>query len=424
MSLLKVNTIRNRTGSGSPEFDYGINVISGISTVSGVKIQTGVVTSFSQAGIVTYYGDGVGLSNIPNSALQNSTISGKSLGSNLSNLTAGSYITSGGTYNGSTARTFAVDATSSNTASKVVARDSNGDFSSRYITATQFIKSGGSSSQFLKADGSVDSNSYITSSSIGNGTLTIANGTGISLSASPSFTANQSANKTITISTNATSSNTASTIVSRGASGEFTAGAITVSSVSSSGSVTASGFVISGQSGFLKANGTVDTNSYLTSASIGDGTLTISVSGSGLGISATPTFTANQSGNKTITVSSNGTSANTASTLVFRDGSGNFSSNIITAVTFNSTSDITLKKDIYNVDNALDKISNLNGVNFTWKESNLKSMGVIAQNVETVAPELVYDSNGIKTVNYDGLIAILIESIKELKMEIETLKNN
>jgi len=57
MSLLKVNTIRNRNGTGSPAFDFGVN-ISGISTVSGVKISSGIITSFSQSGIVTYYGDG------------------------------------------------------------------------------------------------------------------------------------------------------------------------------------------------------------------------------------------------------------------------------------------------------------------------------------------------------------------------------
>ena len=44
MSLLKVNTIRNRNGTGSPAFDFGVN-ISGISTVSGVKISSGIITS-------------------------------------------------------------------------------------------------------------------------------------------------------------------------------------------------------------------------------------------------------------------------------------------------------------------------------------------------------------------------------------------
>jgi hypothetical protein len=63
------------------------------------------------------------------------TISGVALGSNLNALTAGTYLTSAGTYDGSTARTFAVDATTTNTASKVVARDASGNFSAGTITA-------------------------------------------------------------------------------------------------------------------------------------------------------------------------------------------------------------------------------------------------------------------------------------------------
>jgi len=64
------------------------------------------------------------------------TISGVALGSNLNALTAGTYLTSAGTYDGATARTFAVDATDANTASKVVARDASGNFSAGTITAT------------------------------------------------------------------------------------------------------------------------------------------------------------------------------------------------------------------------------------------------------------------------------------------------
>lgn len=52
-------------------------------------------------------------------------------------LTAGSYLTSTGTYNGSVARTFAVDATNANTGNKIVARDINGDFSARNISANR-----------------------------------------------------------------------------------------------------------------------------------------------------------------------------------------------------------------------------------------------------------------------------------------------
>jgi hypothetical protein len=83
----------------------------------------------------TFSGSGASLTSIPNGALDNSTISGISLGSNLENLTPGNYIT-GSVYNGANARTFAVDATSTNTASKVVARDGSGNFSAGTITAT------------------------------------------------------------------------------------------------------------------------------------------------------------------------------------------------------------------------------------------------------------------------------------------------
>ena len=64
------------------------------------------------------------------------TISGVALGGTLEALTAGSYLTSAGTYTGNTARTFAVDATSANTVSKVVARDGSGNFSAGRITTS------------------------------------------------------------------------------------------------------------------------------------------------------------------------------------------------------------------------------------------------------------------------------------------------
>jgi hypothetical protein len=74
-----------------------------------------------------------------NIAINGSAVSGNiagSAGSVANALTAGTYLTSAGTYNGSTARTFAVDATDANTASKVVARDASGNFSAGTITAT------------------------------------------------------------------------------------------------------------------------------------------------------------------------------------------------------------------------------------------------------------------------------------------------
>lgn len=133
------------------------------------------------------------------------------------------------------------------------------------------------------------------------------------------------------------------------------------------------------------------------------------------------------------TVSIAGTSINTANTLVARDNNGDFAvgtincSNLnasfdITAQDFNSTSDNNLKTNIETVENALDKISNLRGVSFDWKESGESSYGVIAQELEQIFPELVKNGK-VKSVNYNGLVGILIEAIKELSNEVKELKS-
>jgi len=100
---------------------------------------------------------------------------------------------------------------------------------------------------------------------------------------------------------------------------------------------------------------------------------------------------------------------------------GVVSSGIITAVDFNSTSDENLKYNVETVDHALDTVSSLRGVKFQWKEDDRVSYGVIAQELEVVLPDLV-SSGDIKTVNYNGIIGVLIEAVKELKAEIEDLK--
>ena len=61
-------------------------------------------------------------------------------------------------------------------------------------------------------------------------------------------------------------------------------------------------------------------------------------------------------------------------------------------------------------------------MSFNWKENDRKSYGVIAQELEEFLPDLVSDGE-IKTVNYNGIIGVLIEAVKELKKEIEYLKN-
>jgi hypothetical protein len=97
-------------------------------------------------------------------------------------------------------------------------------------------------------------------------------------------------------------------------------------------------------------------------------------------------------------------------------------SGILTATDINSASDIRLKTNIKPFENTLEKIVHINGVSFNWIDSNAKSGGIIAQDVEKVFPELVNDGDH-KTVNYNGLVGVLVESIKELKQEVEYLKS-
>lgn len=101
-----------------------------------------------------------------------------------------------------------------------------------------------------------------------------------------------------------------------------------------------------------------------------------------------------------------------------------------------STSDERLKKYVKNIPNALDKVSQINGVTFQWKKTDDeikqnvhsfegKDVGVIAQEIEKVLPEVVITrDNGYKAVKYEKIIPLLIESVKELKAEIEELKKS
>lgn len=96
---------------------------------------------------------------------------------------------------------------------------------------------------------------------------------------------------------------------------------------------------------------------------------------------------------------------------------------VVTATDFNSASDIKLKENVSVIDNPLDKIIKLEGVNFQWKETGKKSLGVIAQEVEKVLPELVSGGDQ-KNVNYNGLVGLLIECVKQQQIEIEELKKH
>lgn len=95
------------------------------------------------------------------------------------------------------------------------------------------------------------------------------------------------------------------------------------------------------------------------------------------------------------------------------------------------TSDERLKENIVRIDNALAKVNSLSGVTFNWNELSpgkdvlLREAGVLAQQVKEVLPEAVtMRDNGYYAVNYDRIIPLLIEAIKELKAEVEILKSS
>ena len=95
----------------------------------------------------------------------------------------------------------------------------------------------------------------------------------------------------------------------------------------------------------------------------------------------------------------------------------------ISATDFNTTSDINLKENIENIDNPLAKVLSINGVTFNWKSSKEPSAGVIAQEIEKILPQLINETEaGTKSVNYNGLIGLLIEAVKELSDEVKELK--
>jgi hypothetical protein len=191
-------------------------------------------------------------------------ISGQA-GSVANALTAGTYLTSGGTYDGSVARTFTVDATSANTASKVVARDSSGNFSAGTITATLTGSATSATTATNLAGGAnlqipyqtaAGTTSFITAASGTNyvlnytgsafnwvaGTISgVALGSNLNALTLGTYLTGTSYNgsTTVTAAVDATSANTASKVVARDTSGNFSAGTITAALTGNASTATA-----------------------------------------------------------------------------------------------------------------------------------------------------------------------------------------
>ena len=97
----------------------------------------------------------------------------------------------------------------------------------------------------------------------------------------------------------------------------------------------------------------------------------------------------------------------------------------------NVNSDARLKANIVSLGSTLSKLLQIDGKSYTMKkdESEKQKIGLLAQDIEKVFPELVSESHGIKSVNYQGLVPVLINALKEQdammkeqKAEIDRLK--
>ncbi|MEI7478060.1 MAG: tail fiber domain-containing protein [bacterium] len=98
-------------------------------------------------------------------------------------------------------------------------------------------------------------------------------------------------------------------------------------------------------------------------------------------------------------------------------------SGTVHATQFFTTSDERFKTDIKPITEALKGILSINGYSYILKSDGSHQYGVLAQEIENVFPYLVStDSDGFKAVNYNGLIAPIIQSLHELNTKVQTLE--
>ena len=128
---------------------------------------------------------------------------------------------------------------------------------------------------------------------------------------------------------------------------------------------------------------------------------------------------------------SDGGSAITAVRVDMSDAGAIICNGNITA--FGNTSDIKLKENIEVISDALDKVKQLKGITFNYKKDGKRSTGLIAQDLEKVLPEAIYetidaDINGDPedkhlAIRYGNTVGLLVEAIKEQQEQIETLND-
>jgi hypothetical protein len=97
---------------------------------------------------------------------------------------------------------------------------------------------------------------------------------------------------------------------------------------------------------------------------------------------------------------------------------------VYAADTITAYSDIRMKKNVENISNALEKVGKLRGVTYDRIDTNERQLGVIAQEVQAVLPEVVSESYNGLSVAYGNMVGLLIEAVKELTAEVKVLRTH
>ena len=288
-------------------------------------------------------------------------------------LTVGSYLT-GSNYTGYNATTWAVDATTTNTANKIVVRDGSGNFSAGTITASL----SGNASTASKVNNILTRGTYLTGSNFDGSAAT-------------------------TWAVDATTTNTANKIVARDGNGQITA----TTAIIGTSEFSSVGTIELGRQGTGDRGALIDFHSAGTPGQYDYHARIIK------DVGANGNFWMSNIGS-----GNTGMSAGTGTAILSPSGDFTASGNVT------AYSDKTLKKDVITLENSLDKVLNLRGVSFTKIDSNKKGIGVIAQEVQEVLPEVVVEnSDGILSVAYGNIVGVLIEAIKEQQKQIDELKS-
>lgn len=139
------------------------------------------------------------------------------------------------------------------------------------------------------------------------------------------------------------------------------------------------------------------------------------------GVTLTDDTTTNNNTNYlTFTTSTSGTmtSSKVSSTkLYFNPSTGTLNS-----TDFNSLSDARFKTDLEKIHSALAKVKKLTGYTFTMVESGKRSAGLLAQDVKLVSPESVGGTEDRMTLNYDSLLGLIVEAIKEIDDKLTSIE--